>query len=171
MMSSLLKEIPYSIVAALVFLILAIDHLFNESGVNRISATDAFLLLVFLVVFTYNIFRNMTAENAGDLVQQKIWSLPETILLITGGLAGLIIGERMAVVKAVDIARILGISERIIGRNIITPGTSPPALATSLVAAYRKNSDIAVGNVIGSNIFNISLSCLSAPLYIPCRIT
>jgi cation:H+ antiporter len=74
-----------------------------------------------------------------------------------GGLAALIFGGRLSVNNAVAIANTFGISERIIGLTIIAAGTSLPELATSAVAAYRKNSDIAIGNVVGSNIFNIFL--------------
>jgi cation:H+ antiporter len=81
----------------------------------------------------------------------KIW------LLIAGGLAGLVLGGKLVVDNAVKVATELGISEKIIGLTIIAIGTSLPELMTSVVAAMKKNSDIAIGNVIGSNIFNIFL--------------
>jgi cation:H+ antiporter len=86
-----------------------------------------------------------------DLSQLKIWGL------ILAGLTGLIIGGRFVVNNAIEIATVLGVSEKIIGLTIIAAGTSLPELATSVVAAIRKNVDLAVGNIIGSNIFNIFL--------------
>jgi len=92
----------------------------------------------------------------------KIW------LLIVGGLAGLIIGGKLVVDNAILIATELGVSEKIIGLTIVAVGTSLPELMTSVVAAMKKNSDIAIGNVIGSNIFNIlfilSVSSLISPV-------
>ena len=77
------------------------------------------------------------------------------LLFITGGLLLLVIGSRLLVISATDIARLIGISEAVIGLTIISAGTSMPELATSMVAALRRQPDIAVGNVVGSNIFNI----------------
>jgi cation:H+ antiporter len=153
--STIMKEIPYSIIAALVLLILANDHLYSESQPNRIGFVDGSIMLAFFLYFLYYIFRNMKSDNQEIAIDQKTYSGWKTVLLIVTGLAGLVFGGRMSVNNAVDIAHHLGISERIIGLTIIAVGTSLPELATSAVAAYRKNSDIAIGNVVGSNIFNI----------------
>jgi len=155
--STIFKEIPYSIVAAIALLILANDHLFNESKPNGITFGDAIILLSFFAFFLFYVFKNIKSDNPDIAVNRKDYSLPVTLLLILGGLVGLIIGGRLSVINGVDIANRVGISERIIGLTIIAAGTSLPELATSAVAAYRRNSDIAIGNVIGSNIFNIFL--------------
>ena len=82
-------------------------------------------------------------------------SLQKIIFLIIGGLIGLVAGGRIVVENATDMAMALGVSQQIVGLTIVAAGTSLPELATSVVAAFKKNNDIAVGNIIGSNIFNI----------------
>src|SRR5690606_33779669 len=82
---------------------------------------------------------------------KRVWGL------IFFGLAGLVLGGQLVVVNSIEIANSLGISEKIIGLTIVAAGTSLPELVTSIVAAVKKNSDIAIGNVIGSNIFNVLL--------------
>jgi cation:H+ antiporter len=153
--STIFKEIPYSIIAAFVLLMLANDQLFSDARPNRIGYIDALIMLSFFIFFIFYIFRNMKNDVQEFDVEKKTYGLWKTILLITGGLAALIFGGRLSVNNAVEIAHVLGISERIISLTIIAAGTSLPELATSAVAAYRRNSDIAVGNVVGSNIFNI----------------
>ena len=94
--------------------------------------------------------------SEAEIVMKKypVWKMA---VFIVGGLAGLIVGGRLVVTSAVDIARVLGMSEKLIGLTIVAAGTSLPELATSVVAAIKKNNDIAVGNIVGSNIFNIFL--------------
>lgn len=163
--STIIKEIPYSIVAAILLLILANDHLYTENRANVITFIDGLILLAFFLFFMFYIFRNMKNDNPDIAVDKKPYGIGKILLLIIGGLAGLVLGGRISVINAVAIAHELGISERIIGLTIIAVGTSLPELATSAVAAYRRNSDIAVGNVVGSNIFNILL-VLSASAFI-----
>jgi cation:H+ antiporter len=171
--TTIFKEIPYSIIAALVMLLLANDHLYAADRPNRIGTVDGIIMLGFFMLFIFYVVRNIKNENPELSESHKVFSLWKTILLILGGLAGLVIGGKLSVDNAVDIAHAVGISERIIGLTIIAAGTSLPELATSAVAAYRKNSDIAVGNVVGSNIFNVFLvlpiSALIRPL--PYRLT
>lgn len=155
--STIFKEIPYSIIAAIVLLILANDHLYTADRSNMIGTIDGIILLAFFVFFIIYVFKNMKSDNPEIAIVSKNYSLPVTILLIIGGLAALVFGGRLSVNNAVDIAHKIGISERIIGLTIIAAGTSLPEVATSAVAAYRRNSDIAIGNVVGSNIFNIFL--------------
>lgn len=166
--STIMKEIPYSIVAALVLMILANDHLFSDARPNAIGFTDGLIMLAFFLFFLFYIFRNMKSDNQEMIIDPKSYPLWKTLLMIVAGLAGLVFGGRLSVNNAVDIAHALGISERIIGLTIIAAGTSLPELATSAVAAYRKNADIAVGNVVGSNIFNVffvlPISALIRPL-------
>lgn len=166
--STIMKEIPYSIVAALVLMILANDHLFSDARPNAIGFTDGLIMLAFFLFFLFYIFRNMKSDNQEMIIDPKSYPLWKTLLMIVAGLAGLVFGGRLSVNNAVDIAYALGISERIIGLTIIAAGTSLPELATSAVAAYRKNADIAVGNVVGSNIFNVffvlPISALIRPL-------
>jgi cation:H+ antiporter len=153
--STIFKEIPYSIIAAVVLLLLANDHLFTGNRPNQVGFVDGLILLVFFMLFMFYIFKNMRNDDPELAVSKKKYALWQIVIMIVVGLAGLIIGGKLSVDNAVEIALSLGISERIIGLTIIAAGTSLPELATSAVAAYRRNSDIAIGNVVGSNIFNI----------------
>ena len=97
----------------------------------------------------------MKTDPASQVIDKNRSSIYLILLLIIAGLAGLVIGGRLVINNAVKLATSLGVSEKIIGLTIVAIGTSLPELATSVIAALRKNNDIAVGNIIGSNIFNI----------------
>nr|WP_319401294.1 calcium/sodium antiporter [uncultured Carboxylicivirga sp.] len=152
------KEIPISLIAALLVLLFA-NNYFTGSSIFIISRIDGLLLLFSFGAFLYYVFSQMKKEknNTSESNQSvttsnvKIWSL------IIVGLAGLILGGKFVVENSVKIASQLGVSEKIIGLTIVAAGTSLPELVTSVVAALKKNSDIAIGNVIGSNIFNLFL--------------
>ena len=150
------KEIPVSILAVVVLFVLVNGFLFT--GDNILSRIDGVILLVMFGGFMYYIYKQMKTEtiktfdpSIKEMSNFKIWGL------IVIGLAGLILGGKLVVDNAVKVAVVLGISEKIIGLTIVAVGTSLPELMTSAVAAIRKNSDIAFGNIIGSNIFNIFL--------------
>ncbi len=151
-------EIPFSLVAVLVLFILSNDWLFGKE-VNILSRYDSLLLLVLFLAFLWYVFRQ-SAGNQAD-ADRSSQSNGKSLWLLTGlvvlGLGGLVWGGELVVSNAVSMAQILGISEKIIGLTIVAAGTSLPELATSVVAAIRKNHDIAIGNIIGSNIFNIFL--------------
>lgn len=154
---SVWKEIPYSFLAALLLIFLVNDYFFWKTE-NLFSRVDSFILLIFFFAFLYYVSKNLKTEAATEEMVQKPakdYKLHFVILMVLGGLAGLIIGGRMVVENAILIARILNITENLIGLTIIAAGTSLPELATSAVAALRKNSEIAIGNILGSNIFNI----------------
>lgn len=165
--STVWKEIPISLIAAIILLLLANN--FFLSGSSGISRMDGVILLLCFVGFILYIFKQMKsgAEPIEELTyihksNFKIWSF------IIMGLAGLIIGGQLVVDNGVELATRLGVSEKIIGLTIIAIGTSLPELLTSVVAATKKNTGIAIGNIIGSNIFNIflilSVSSLIAPI-------
>ena len=121
-----------------------------------LSRVDGIILLVFFVGFLLYIYRTM--RNTADLEEGepiKLYSTSMSVLMILAGLGMLIGGGELVVDNAIIIANNYGLSEKLIGLTILAAGTSLPELATSCVAAYRKNTDIAIGNVIGSNIFNI----------------
>ncbi len=165
--STVWKEIPISFFAALLFLMMANNFFFTDnSAVLRI---DGIILLLCFVAFLWYVFKQMKAgkEPIEEVTYQhksnfRIWA---SILF---GLAALIIGGKLVVDNGVKLAQLLGVSEKIIGLTIIAIGTSLPELLTSVVAAMKKNSGIAMGNIIGSNIFNIllilSVSSLIAPI-------
>ncbi len=148
------REIPISLIISIILFGLANDFFINQNSV--ISRIDGFILLVSFFCFLYYIFKQLKKEKIEEIpyVQKSnlmIWSL----ILI--GFSGLIIGGKLVVDNSITIATDLGISQKIIGLTIIAAGTSLPELATSVVAALKKNNDIAVGNIIGSNIFNLFL--------------
>lgn len=149
------KEIPLSLLAAVVLGIIANDQLIDNSiSGNVVSRADGLILLSFFVIFlvyTVEIAKNQTeVEEQATLL--PIWKATAFVVL---GLAGLFFGGKYLVEGAVNIAKGAGISERIIGLTIVAVGTSLPELATSVVAALKKKADIAIGNIVGSNIFNI----------------
>ena len=151
-------EIPLAVLAAVLILILA-----NGEG---------FCLLCFFAVFiAYTLFIAKRGGQETEEVNIKPYSLKKSVLFILLGLAGLVGGGRLLVDGAVSLAQMAGISERIIGLTIISIGTSLPELATSLIAARKKNADIAIGNVVGSNIFNTFLILGASAGISPLKVT
>lgn len=151
---TLSKEIPLCLLAALVLFICANDQLINGLSANSISRSEGLLLLCFFAIFmgyTFAIAHNGQTETS-DIPLLPVW---RSTLYIIGGLAGLIYGGQCFVDGASGIARSLGVSESVIGLTLVAGGTSLPELATSVVAALKKNPEMAVGNVIGSNLFNV----------------
>ncbi len=149
-------EVPLSLLAAVVLYVLVNDVSIWGAEANVLSRLDSFILLGFFVLFMLYIYRTMS--NSSDLDQTdsiKLYSVPMSIGLIILGLALLVGGGTLVVDNAIEIAKHYGLSDKLIGLTILAAGTSLPELATSAVAAYKKNTDIAIGNVIGSNIFNI----------------
>ena len=149
------KEIPISLMAVVLLFLLANNFFMYENPV--ISRLDGLFLLLMFGLFLFYVYRLSKSDTASKEVVVSEMSLFKMIAFIVIGLAGLVLGGRLVVNNAVEIATILGLSEKIIGFTIVAIGTSLPELATSVVAAIRKNTNIAVGNIIGSNIFNIFL--------------
>lgn len=150
-------EIPLSFLAAVCVLIVAADIFLDGAGANLISRSDGLTLLLFFLIFlVYNLSISKT-DLGKDNVETEKYSVGKAVLFLILGLAGLVIGGRLIVTSAVEIAESIGLSERVIGLTVVSIGTSLPELATSIVAVRKKNVDIAIGNVVGSNIFNIFL--------------
>ena len=152
-------DIPMSIIAGVfVFALVAVNSPFGEEC-KGISRMGGIMLLVLFAYFLYNTFRHAKDhpdEGQGDEVQgTREISVRRAICLVLGGLVGLVVGGELIVKSAVDLATRMGVSEAIIGLTIVALGTSLPELATSVMAAAKKNCDIALGNVVGSNIFNV----------------
>lgn len=149
-------EVPLSLLAAGLLYVLVNDVALRGSSENILSRLDSFILLIFFVLFLGYIWRTMT--KASEFVEGepiKIYTMPVSIGMTVLGIALLIGGGELVVDNAIDIAHYYGLSEKLIGLTILAAGTSLPELATSAVAAYKRNTDIAIGNVVGSNIFNI----------------
>jgi cation:H+ antiporter len=163
------KEIPLSLLAAIVLAIMANDRFLNSSARDRLSRGEGLILLCFFAIFLY--YSASIARNGANVEEASSGTrdgLLRTGLLMVAGFAALVVGSTWVVDGAVKLARLLGVSQMAVGLTIVAVGTSLPELATSAAAAYRKNPDIAIGNVIGSNIFNIfcilGLSSIIRPL-------
>lgn len=150
--STVWKEIPLSFLAAILLFLLS-NSFVPEDGI--LSRIDGIILLICFCLFLYYVYRQLRGENIAVIINPKELSNLKIWLFIFIGLVFLVVGGRLVVVNSIKIASALGISQTIIGLTIVAAGTSLPELATSVVAAIKKNNDIAVGNIIGSNIFNI----------------
>jgi cation:H+ antiporter len=165
--SIVVKDAPLSLFAAILVFVLVNDQMLwgtetiqkNAQGVDVayggiMSRLDAGILLVFFAYFLYSVFK-ATPDTPSEEEEIKVLSTPMSLLFMVGGLVGLVLGGKLIVDSAVSLATAWGMSEKMIGLTIVSAGTSLPELATSAIAAYKKKSDIAIANVIGSNIFNI----------------
>lgn len=150
------KEIPFAFLAVIVLALMVNDAFIDNGLFSGLTRIDGFILISFFIIFLYYVFGISKAEPA-DAVETTplIHSLWRSSLMVGGGLVGLVVGGKWIVDGAVAIATGLGVSEALIGLTVVAVGTSLPELATSAVAAYKKDVDIAVGNIVGSNIFNI----------------
>ncbi|MFW6080845.1 MAG: calcium/sodium antiporter [Desulfosalsimonas sp.] len=152
------REIPFSLLAAAVLGIAANDRLFDGWLYSDISRSDGLIFLMFFVIFLYysaGTARGFTSDAQGLPMSAR--KMPSALAISGAGLIGLAAGGKLIVDGAVEIALSFGMSQELVGLTILAVGTSLPELATSAMAAWRKNVEIAVGNVVGSNIFNIFL--------------
>lgn len=150
------KEIPFALLAAVVVSIQFNDRLFDQREAPALDRGDGLVLVGFFAIFLYYIALSMrSGVNQDQPAGGETHGSGRSMLEIAGGLALLIVGGRLTLLGAVGLAEAWGMSERFIGLTIVAAGTSLPELATSAVAAYRKNADIAIGNIVGSNIFNV----------------
>jgi cation:H+ antiporter len=157
--TTVLKEIPFSFLSVLFLLIIFVYSEIKNTGLNILSRQNGVFLVFFFFIFLYYIFKLVKRDKefakeiqATDL---KEHSYAVVSMMIVGGLIGLFLGGKWTVDGAVEIASFFGLSEFLISATIIAVGTSLPELITCIVAILRKSSDLAVGNIIGSNIFNI----------------
>jgi cation:H+ antiporter len=153
--STVVSEVPFSLSAAILLGFLANAALFTSKPELSISRVDGGILLLFFLLFMGYIFSISTNGNEDDSQAPPSRPLLRSVAFIVIGVVGLFFGGELAVDGAVALARGWGVDDALIGLTIIAIGTSLPELMASAVAAYRRESDIAVGNVVGSNIFNI----------------
>lgn len=165
------KEIPISLIAVVILFMMVNDAVLTSGAENILERWEGILLLIAFLGFLFYVYKQLTSEESIETSPEKKLSNLKMSLFIIGGLAGLVIGGQLVVNNAIEIAESLGISEKIIGLTVIAAGTSLPELATSIVAATKKNADIAVGNIVGSNIFNILLILGSASVISPVSYT
>lgn len=154
--SLLRKEFPFSAVGTLALLFLCLDRGIRQPGVTVISRGDGLVLVLFFIMFMYMTITGALEDKVvEDDENIKNISKLKSILSALMGIAGIIIGGQLVVDSASTIARNFGVSDTLIGLTIVAIGTSLPELVTSIVAARKGESDIALGNAIGSNMFNI----------------
>jgi len=168
--NTILTEIPFSLIATLLVGFLANANLLDVYPQLHISRLDGGILLFFFALFMAYIY-NIAKTNKDEIIAEEpepVLSVPKSLAYIGLGVAGLFLGGKWVVDGAVSMAQSLGLSESFIGLTVVAIGTSLPELVTSAMAAYRRNIDIAVGNVVGSNIFNLlwilGVSALISPL-------
>ena len=165
------KDYPLSIFAAVLLGILAMDTIFFKADAMSLGRMDGVLLLIafagFMVMTVKAGMEGRTDEEEGS----EVMPVMKSIILIVVGLAGIVWGGDLSVEGAKEIARFFGLSEAIIGLTIVAVGTSLPELVTSVIAAKKGESDIAGGNVIGSNIFNIFLILGTSSAILPMNVS
>ncbi len=153
------KEIPFAFLGVIVVFLVTQDIFLTGATENVISRSDGLLILGFFAIFLYYIFEIATKKNRQDTPEDQdeiqVFSTTKSILYTVLGLVGLFLGGKLLVENAVLIARFLGMSELLIGLTVVAIGTSLPELATTILAARNGQAGLAIGNVIGSNIFNI----------------
>ncbi|WNF25112.1 calcium/sodium antiporter [Mesobacillus jeotgali] len=152
------KEIPFTLLASVALAVVANDIALDMANINLIGRSEGFILLLFFMIFLYYIIEialnNREPASAVSQVTSKgTWG--KNILFTLAGLAAIIFGGDLVVDHATEIALSLGMSETLVGLTIVAVGTSLPELITSITAALKKKSEIALGNIVGSNIFNI----------------
>ncbi len=151
--STVKVEIPISLFAAVLLLLLTNNFFLSDE--QNLTRVDGLILLILFFVFLYYVYSPLKNDTLNQNLSYKSMSNGKIALLVIAGLSGLTLGGRIVVTSSVEIAKLFNISEKIIGLTIVAAGTSLPEFATSVMATIKKNNDIAVGNIIGSNIFNI----------------
>lgn len=168
------KEIPFSLLAAIVLFVFASTMVLDNLNLNYILRFEGIILLLFFGIFLYYVFE-LAKKNKSQLEENKLeikkLSSTKILLYILGGLVALYFGGKWTVEGVIALARLIGMSEYFISLTIVAIGTSLPELFTSIIAALKKDVDLAVGNIVGSNIFNIffilGVSSLIAPIALP----
>jgi len=168
------KEIPFALLAVIVLFVFASTMVLDRLNLNSIFRFQGILLLLFFGIFLYYVFelaKRNKAQMEDDKLEIKKLSSMKIFLYIIVGLVALYFGGKWTVEGAVSLARLIGMSEYFISLTIVAIGTSLPELITSIIAAMKKDVDLAVGNIVGSNIFNIfwilGVSALITPIAIP----
>lgn len=150
------KELPITLLITTLFAVLLSDSLFDKNVVNAFTRSDGIVLVLFFLVFIYYLIK-MSRNKVEEDNEIKDIPLIRAILYTIIGIVGIVFGSNFVVESATNIAQILGVSARMISLTIIALGTSLPELVTSATATKKGEYDIAIGNVVGSNIFNIGM--------------
>ncbi len=150
------KELPITLMITCAFAVLLSDNLFANNIVNSFPRGDGLVLLLFFSVFMYYLI-SMTRNKVEDEDNASLPSMKKSVIISIIGFVGIVLGSNFVVEGASGLAKIMGISERMISLTIVALGTSLPELVTSVTATKKGEYDIAIGNVVGSNIFNIGV--------------
>lgn len=151
------KDIPLNIAITLIFIALGMSRTLFGIGDDVLGRMDGAILLVLFAAYIYMCFRFDTANQSESNENEKVIKPTLAAVLIVAGLAGLVFGGRMFVNSATSIAKMLNVSDKLIAITILAGGTSMPELVTCIVAAFKKKGQLALGNILGSNVFNILL--------------
>lgn len=151
------KDIPLNIAITLIFIALGMSRTLFGIGDDVLGRIDGAILLVLFAAYIYMCFRFDTANQTESNENEKVIKPTLAAVLIVAGLAGLVFGGRMFVNSATSIAKMLNVSDKLIAITILAGGTSMPELVTCIVAAFKKKGQLALGNILGSNVFNILL--------------
>lgn len=159
------KELPITILLTTLLVVLMSDHLLSGIKINSLTRSDGIVILLFFLVFIYYLFSTMRHKVEEEKNSKPKYGIVKSLVFTLIGISCLILGSNAVVDSASSIAKLLGVSERMISLTIIALGTSLPELVTSVIATKKGEYDIAIGNVVGSNIFNIGI-VLGIPLVI-----
>jgi len=165
--STIWKEIPFALLAVVLVSILASDVVLSGLAKNELSRGDGLVLVSFSIIFLYYIL-GMAKQGKAKMEDIPTMSVRRIVIYILVGMVALVVGGKLVIEGAVSLAETIGMSERVIGLTVIALGTSLPELVTSVVAALRKQPDLSVGNIVGSNILNVfmvlGISAIIRPL-------
>lgn len=151
------KEIPICILVSALLVTLFLDVELDSGNINQISRADGITILLFFAVFLYYLISTALQSRNKGAVEKPKWKLPLSSLLTLIGLGGIVFGSNLVVENAQGIATAMGVSERVIALTVIAFGTSLPELVTSIVSARKGETELLIGNILGSNIFNICI--------------
>ena len=153
---TIFKEMPFLIVSTIAMAVMAMDKLIDNSR-NLLSRVDGMILLLLFVIYFFSMIEMIVNNKEKDSEEVESMPLLKSSVLTVFGLIAIVMGADLTVTSAVSIAALFGLSETLIGLTVVAVGTSLPELITSVVAAKKGENDIAIGNIIGSNVFNILL--------------
>ena len=151
------KEIPFTILFSTLLMTLSFDNMFDKNITNIITRTDGIVILLFFLIFIYYLVTVMINDRKKEKDEKPKYNIILSFAFTILGLLGIIFGSNFVVDNATNIAKILNVSEKMISLTIVAFGTSLPELVTSVQASRKGENDIAIGNIIGSNIFNIGV--------------
>lgn len=159
------KELPLCLLFSTALVVLFLDKPLGNGTINQISRSDGIIIILFFLVFLYYLISLVRQKKELDQDEKPQFKLGKSLLFVVIGLLGIIFGSNLVVDNATNIAHYLGLSERIIALTIVAIGTSLPELVTTIVSAKKGEEDLLLGNIIGSNIFNICI-VLGVPVVI-----